>query len=84
MSPPGATPFFQCLLAVFRVGVRDVQRTMEFAVRVATIEDVGSFRSLVVALLHLGSGGICAESDFVGLEDFSFIQKLQFMSVLED
>ena len=60
-----------------------MNRLVELAVRVARIENVNSFGSLVIPLLGLRPDRISTQGDFVALDNFPLVEQLQSAFALE-
>src|SRR5580692_9095539 len=71
------------LCAVMRAGIRNVNRLVELAVRVARIEHIEAFGSFVVSLARLGTNRIATQRNFVTLDYFSMVDQLQGPVLLE-
>lgn len=69
--------------AILIVRIGDVNRLVELTVRIARVEDVSSFGSLVVALTRLRADRNSTERNPVTLNDFAGVKQLQSSFLLE-
>src|SRR5579864_9348988 len=70
-------------LTIARARVRNVDRLVKLAACVTRIENIGSLRSLMVALLSLWSNRISAQRHLVRLNYFPLAKQLQRALFLE-
>ena len=70
--------------AILGIGIRNVDGTVELAVRIAPVEPIDAFRSLVVALPDLGTDGIGSERDLVSPQHLVVAQKRERVSFFKD
>lgn len=70
--------------AVVRVGIRNVDGSVELAVWISRVEDVNAFWSFVVSLARLWSNGVPAQRDLVSLDHAPVIQQLERSLLLEN
>ena len=69
---------------IARARIRNVDRSVELAVRIPRVKNVEAFGSFVVALPGLGTDRIAAKSDFIALDHFALLQECKGTIFLQD
>ena len=65
------------------VGIRNVDCLVKLAVNIPEVQDVDSFRRLVISSMGLSPNWVASKGNFVALDHFSVRQELQGPFVLK-